>query len=119
MRSGVRRFSESFIFFLKASGRPHARLGVTVSRKVGGAVVRNRVKRLVREAFRLHPHWFRQPLDVVVIAKRELRVHHLCRHDVEREFEHVLRHHFRGHVGQPGRSGARGGSRRVGADSPR
>jgi ribonuclease P protein component len=54
----------------RADGGP-ARLGITVTRKVGNAVRRNRVKRLVRE-------WFRQyaidmgPCDVVVIAKRDI-----------------------------------------------
>ena len=46
-----------------------ARLGVVASRKVGPAVVRNRAKRLVREAFRLHPEVFPAGLDVVVIVR--------------------------------------------------
>ena len=46
-----------------------ARLGVTVTRKVGSAVERNRVKRLVREAFRLDPGLLPNGVDVVVIAK--------------------------------------------------
>jgi ribonuclease P protein component len=45
------------------------RLGLTVSQKVGCAVRRNRVKRLVREVFRLHRELFPSPADIVVIAK--------------------------------------------------
>jgi ribonuclease P protein component len=46
-----------------------ARLGVTVSRRVGNAVVRNRVKRLVREVFRLNAAWFAPGRDYVVVAR--------------------------------------------------
>ena len=45
------------------------RLGIVASRKVGPSVVRNRAKRLVREAFRLHPEVFPAGLDVVVIVR--------------------------------------------------
>jgi ribonuclease P protein component len=48
-----------------------SRIGVTVSRKVGVAVVRNRIKRLIREAFRLHQWEFPRSLNLVVVAKRE------------------------------------------------
>ena len=46
-----------------------ARLGVITSSKVGGAVVRNRARRLLREAFRLHQHELAQPLDLVLVAR--------------------------------------------------
>lgn len=50
-----------------AGGR--LRLGVTVSRRVGDAVCRNRVKRLVREVFRRNRVLFPPACDVVVVAR--------------------------------------------------
>lgn len=47
-----------------------ARLGVTVSRKVGTAVVRNRAKRLVREAFRATRDLWAPGVDLVVIVRK-------------------------------------------------
>lgn len=46
-----------------------ARLGIVASRKIGGAVQRNRCKRLVREVFRLHPGLFPAGIDVVIIVR--------------------------------------------------
>jgi ribonuclease P protein component len=67
---GIRRIGRNLIVYtlLRANEGGSARLGVTVSKKVGKAVVRNRVKRWLRESFRLSGV---RPLatDVVVIAK--------------------------------------------------
>jgi ribonuclease P protein component len=49
-----------------------ARLGIVASRRVGTAVIRNRAKRLVREAFRATRHLFMPGIDVVVIVRRPL-----------------------------------------------
>jgi ribonuclease P protein component len=48
------------------------RLGITASRKIGGAVQRNRAKRLIREAFRATRALFPPDIDLVVIVKTEL-----------------------------------------------
>ena len=50
--------------------REAGRLGISVSKKVGGSVVRHRVRRLIKESFRLHQsEWARA--DFVVVARRE------------------------------------------------
>ena len=49
---------------------PHLRLGLSVSRKVGNAVKRNRLRRLYREAFRLSRHEMPAGLDLVLIPRR-------------------------------------------------
>lgn len=49
------------------------RLGLSVSRKVGGAVERNKVKRLVREAFRAAVPQLKPGVDLVVVARPDAR----------------------------------------------
>jgi len=59
-----------YLVLLLPNGCGRARLGITVSSKVSGAVGRNRVKRWVREAFRARADAL-PPVDVVIIARRE------------------------------------------------
>ena len=66
-----------------------ARLGIVASRKVGGAVVRNRAKRLVREAYRLHADLFLAGIDYVVIVRAG--ADRLSRAEVETELCGVSR----------------------------
>jgi ribonuclease P protein component len=57
------------VVYASENGLPHARLGLSVSRKVGGAVDRNRWKRLIRESFRMNRTKLPTGLDLVVIPR--------------------------------------------------
>ena len=49
------------------------RLGISVSKKVGGSVVRNRTKRLIREAYRLNKYKLRIGYDFIFIARASIK----------------------------------------------
>src|SRR5215467_1465358 len=57
------------IVYACENGLPHLRLGLSVSRKVGQATHRNRLRRLYREAFRLTRHEMPVGLDLVIIPR--------------------------------------------------
>jgi ribonuclease P protein component len=66
-----------------------SRLGVVTSKKVGGAVVRNRARRLLRDVFRHHQHELSQPVDLVLVARPSIAA--LRRPQVERDYLAALR----------------------------
>ena len=58
------------IVYVCENGLAHSRLGLSVSRKNGPAVHRNRMRRLYREAFRLTRHEIQAGLDLVLVPRR-------------------------------------------------
>ena len=70
-KSGKRLQNRFFIAFIHKNDLNRCRLGITVTRKVGKAVRRNRIKRIAREYFRQNRHIFRDHWDISLIAKRE------------------------------------------------
>ena len=61
---------EWLIVYACENDLPHLRVGFSVSRKVGGAVQRNRMRRLYREAFRLTKHEMPAGLDLVLVPRK-------------------------------------------------
>lgn len=66
-----------------------SRLGVVTARRIGGAVVRNRARRLLRETFRVHQHDLAAPVDLVLVARPSIAGKRFA--DVERDFLTTLR----------------------------
>lgn len=67
-RDGRRATTAHFVIITRPTNGP-CRLGITTSRKVGGAPARNRIRRLVREFFRRHRPRVLPPRDLLVIAR--------------------------------------------------
>lgn len=61
------------IMYIKENGTDTLRLGVSVSKKVGNSIVRHRLARLIREAFRLNNDNVKRGLDIVVVARAGLK----------------------------------------------
>lgn len=57
------------VYFLKKDNQKHFRLGLSVSKKLGNAVVRNHIKRKIRQAFFELQDLFYNEYDIIVIAR--------------------------------------------------
>lgn len=57
------------VYRLASSDQPHFRVGLSVGKKVGNAVIRNRVKRLIRAALQELKPEIKEPLDFIIIAR--------------------------------------------------
>ena len=68
--SGIRVTGRYYTLFSKPNGLPVGRLGIAATKRLGGAVTRNRAKRLIREVFRRND--IAPGFDIVIVTRREL-----------------------------------------------
>ena len=68
-RAGKRRSNSHFTIFLRANQLPHSRFGFSIKKALGGAVVRNRIRRRVREIVRCHRLEIPAGWDIVIHPK--------------------------------------------------
>ena len=71
-QQGVWRSSQHFTIVTCVNTQGMKRLGITATKKTGNAAIRNRIKRLIREFFRLNKSLFPDERDVVIMAKRNM-----------------------------------------------
>ena len=68
-KRGTSKANRYLVMYVLPNQHMMNRLGISVSKKVGNSVVRHRVTRLIRESYRLNEKFFRQGLDIVVVAR--------------------------------------------------
>jgi ribonuclease P protein component len=70
MKLGRRLSSRNFILFIKKNENLFHRLGIVVKKEIGPATFRNRMKRYIREFFRLQKHQIKGYYDIILMVKK-------------------------------------------------
>lgn len=68
-KNGRSKANKYLIMYILENNMSCNRLGISVSKKVGNSVIRHRIKRLLKESYRLQENMFNSGLDIVVIAR--------------------------------------------------
>ncbi len=80
--------SRNFVVFIQKNGTTLHRLGIVVKKEIGQATFRNRMKRYIREFFRLHKHQIKGSYDIILMIRKG------CSLNRYREAEEELRRLF-------------------------
>ncbi|MBP3632993.1 MAG: ribonuclease P protein component [Oscillospiraceae bacterium] len=75
------------VIYCRKNGTQENRIGLTVSAKLGHAVVRNKIRRRLREIYRLHEQQFKPGWDIVVVARG--RAVQASYHKLEKSYLHL------------------------------
>ena len=89
--SGVSFANRNLVMYVLPNHLTDNRIGISVSKKVGNSVVRHRVKRIIRESYRLTRDNVNNGLDIVVIARKEAK--EKSYQELEQSMMHLYRLH--------------------------
>ena len=70
MKFGRKFTSKNFILFMEKKEDSFHRLGIVVKKEVGPATFRNRIKRYIREFFRLHKYQIRESFNIILLVRK-------------------------------------------------
>ncbi|GIP65019.1 ribonuclease P protein component [Virgibacillus pantothenticus] len=76
------------IYYVKREGQTHFRIGLSVGKKIGNAVTRNRIKRYLRQAFFELQHDIAFPYDIVIIARQPAK--QMTYLEIKKSLTHLL-----------------------------
>lgn len=90
-KNGKSKANRNFIMYILKNGSDKNFLGISVSKKVGNSVIRHRIKRLLKESYRLHENMFNSGLNIVIIARKG--ADELDYHQISRSLLHLMKLH--------------------------
>ena len=88
-RSGKSLVTPWVVVYFRKNDLDVNRLGITTSKKIGGAVQRNRARRIVKEAYRLIEPQLKKGFDVVIVVRKKAVYGKMW--DIKRSLEYVLK----------------------------
>ena len=83
--------NRQLVMYVRKNQLEKNRIGISVSKKVGNSVVRHRMCRLVREAYRLQEEYFKIGYDVVIVVR--VNAKDCTYHEIEGAICHLARRH--------------------------
>ncbi len=86
---GKQAVEPTMVLYFRKNRLDQNRLGITVSKKLGNAVIRNKVRRRIREIYRLHEEEFLPGRDMVIVAR--VRGAHVSYWTLDRDFMKLAR----------------------------
>ncbi|WP_347861808.1 ribonuclease P protein component [Salimicrobium sp. PL1-032A] len=88
-RNGKSFANRQLVLYYLQKDQPHFRIGLSVSKRIGNAVMRNKVKRYLRQAFHELEEELCMDYDFVVIARKPVNT--MEYHEVKKSLKHVLK----------------------------
>lgn len=86
---GKNHWNRNFVLYVKKNNLDETRVGFTITKKHGNAVIRNRIRRQMKEAYRLNFHNVKDGYDLVFIPKRNIT--NISYKEIEGSMIHIMK----------------------------